>query len=208
MKCDHCNSDYEASYNKWKGRLQKIKKGQKNYCSLKCRLEGRGFSLQQEVECKQCGKSFEKHTARIKKTKNNFCSSSCAGTYTNTHKTTGYRRSKLEAWLEAELENLFPDIHFVFNGKQTINSELDIYIPELKLAFELNGIFHYESIFGDEKLKDIQNNDERKFAACQEAGISLCIIDTSGQKYFKPQTSQKYLDIIAKIILSHIELKP
>ena len=75
------------------------------------------------------------------------------------------------------------------------------------MAFELNGIFHYEPIYGEEKLDKIQNNDERKFAACREAGISLCIIDTSSQKYVKPNTSKKYLDIIIEIINKHTDKK-
>ena len=116
---------------------------------------------------------------------------SCAGTYNNTHKTHGTRRSKLEVWIEEQLTKLYPNLEIHFNQKDTINSELDIYIPSMKIAFELNGIFHYEPIFGEDQLNKIQNNDHRKFAACHEAGISLCVIDTSGQKYFKPKSSQR-----------------
>ena len=79
----------------------------------------------------------------------------------------------------------YPNLEIHYNRKDAINSELDIYIPELELAFELNGIFHYEPIYGAEKLQQIQNNDDRKFQACLEKGISLCIIDTSSLKYFK-----------------------
>jgi GTPase SAR1 family protein len=43
-------------------------------------------------------------------------------------------------------------------------------------------------------------NDVSKTKACHDANIDLCIIDTSQQKYFKPLTSQKYLDIIIDII--------
>jgi len=75
-----------------------------------------------------------------------------------------------------------------------------VVIPTLKLAFELNGIFHYEPIFGSNKLKQIQNNDDRKFQACLEQGIELCLIDTSQQKYFKDVLSLKYLNIIVNII--------
>ena len=134
------------------------------------------------------------------KLKHAFCSRSCSGTYTNTHKNTGSRRSKLEIWLESKLPVLYPDIEFSFNKKEFIGSELDIYLPGLKLGFELNGIFHYEPIYGLGKLDQIKNNDHRKFQACAEIGISLCVIDTSGQKYFKEKTSQKYLEIIQNII--------
>jgi hypothetical protein len=103
-------------------------------------------------------------------------------------------------YLENTLIGLYPDIKFKFNCKKEINSELDIYIPELKLAFELNGIFHYEPIYGTDTLSKIQNNDNRKFQACLENNIELCIIDTSKQSYFKESTSKIYLDIIKQII--------
>ena len=103
-------------------------------------------------------------------------------------------------WDEKKLISLYPTLKIDFNKKNAINSELDIYIPSLKLAFELNGIYHYEPIHGSNKLNQTQNNDQRKFQACYEHGISLCIIDTSKQKYFKENTSQEFLNIIVDII--------
>ena len=169
-------------------------------CSIKCR--NISFKNSIDLNCVNCNKSFIKTISEIKKSKsgNHFCSSSCATTYNNKHKTKGNRRSKLEIYLEVELIKLYPDLEFHFNRKDAINSELDIYIPLLKLAFELNGIFHYESIYGKDKLNQIQNNDNRKFQACIEKGIELCIIDTSQQTYVKEKTSKKYLDIIINII--------
>ncbi len=94
------------------------------------------------------------------------------------------------------------EIHF--NRKDAINAELDIYIPSGNLAFELNGIFHYEPIYGAEKLASIQNNYNRKFKACLEKGIELAFINCSQQKKFKKSTSQKYLNIITSIINSKV----
>jgi hypothetical protein len=68
------------------------------------------------------------------------------------------------------------------------------------LAFELNGIFHYEPIYGEEKLGKVKNNDGRKFQACIERKIELCIIDVSASKKFKPERDKKYLDIIVNLI--------
>jgi hypothetical protein len=170
------------------------------FCSLKCKNES--VTTKQKVNCKNCNKEFQKQQKEIKKFSNHFCSKSCSATYNNTHKTHGIRRSKLEKYLEEQLVRLYPTLHMDFNKKYTINSELDIYIPSLKLAFELNGIFHYEPIHGSEKLTQVQNNDERKFQACAEHNISLCIIDTSKQKYFKESTSKEFLNIITNIINS------
>ena len=136
----------------------------------------------------------------MKRSKNNFCSLSCSTTFNNKNKTTGTRRSKLEIWLESKLPILYPDIEFHFNKKDAIGSELDIYIPSLSLAFELNGIFHYEPIYGSKKLGQIQENDISKSKACHDAQIDLCIIDTSGLTYFKPDNAQKYLVIIDNVI--------
>ena len=168
------------------------------FCSKKCRKinDTKGLS----VNCLQCGKEFTKSLCQIKKSSNHFCSRSCAVTFHNAHKTTGNRRSKLEMWIEHNLTKLYPDLEIHFNQKSAINSELDIYIPSLNLAFELNGIFHYEPIYGIDKLNQIQNNDISKSKACHTSKIDLCIIDTSSQKYVKESTSQKYLDIIINII--------
>lgn len=137
------------------------------------------------------------------KSKKFFCNSSCAASYNNRNKKFGIRRSKLEIWIEEELKKEY-SFEIIFNGKETINSELDIYIPSLSLAFELNGIFHYEPIYGEDKLKNIKNNDDRKFQACLEKNIELCIIDTSSAKVFKPERDRKYLDIVKKIINNKI----
>lgn len=168
------------------------------YCSDSCMSLAR--KTKQKVICKNCSIEFEKFTKEIQKSPNHFCSKSCAATYNNKNKTHGNRRSKLEIWLEEKLASIYPNLEIHFNQKTVIQSELDIYIPSLKLAFELNGIFHYEPIYGENKLNKIQNNDQNKFQACLENGISLCIIDTSMQTYFKPTSSKKYLDIITKII--------
>lgn len=168
------------------------------FCSKECSNKSR--ITKEKVSCQYCQIQFYKTKFQIKKTKNNFCSKSCAATYNNTHKTKGTRISKLEIYLQKELPKLFPNLEFIFNNKEIINSELDIYIPSLNLAFELNGIFHYEPIFGKEKLNQIKNNDNRKFQACLEHNIELCIIDTSSQKYFKPKTSKKFINIIENII--------
>jgi len=197
LKCSVCNIEYQR-YNSWYSSNLKNNPNKKWYCSKKC--EGKDKFVKVNVECKNCNKSFLKLPNQIKKSPNHFCSRSCAATFNNQNKTHGTRRSKLEKWLEEKLSNIYPTLEIHYNKKDTINSELDIYIPSLKLAFELNGIFHYESIYGEEKLKQIKNNDNRKFQACLERGIELCIIDVSKLSYFKPDNAKKYLNIILEIL--------
>lgn len=157
-----------------------------------------------DVRCAHCDKSYQKRSDQYKysisKNKRHFCSRSCVGRYNNAHKTKGINVSKMEIAIQKELLNLYPDMKFIFNSNETIASELDIYIPSLRLAFELNGIFHYEPIFGQEKLDITKNNDKRKFQACFENNIELCIIDISANSYVKPHIVAKYLNIITDVI--------
>jgi hypothetical protein len=197
FKCILCGNTFKRQ-KKEADAVIKGKRSNINFCSVHCTRESKKSSI--TLSCQQCNKQFTKRPSDFKKTKNHFCCQSCAAIYSNTHKITGNRRSKLEKWIEKQLLLILPDLHIDYNKKDAINSELDIYIPSLKLAFELNGIFHYEPIYGGNKLKSIKTNDTRKFQACLEQGIELCIIDISHQKYFKTNTSKVFLDIIVNII--------
>ena len=179
------------------------RKDQHSFCSIQCVGKSRIGKFQQKriiKPCLHCGKLVSKILSQAQKTPNFFCNCSCAATYNNTHKTKGNRRSRLEKFIEEQLSLIFPDLLILYNNKDTINSELDIYVPLLSLAFELNGIFHYEPIYGQKKLASIQNNDKRKIQACLEQKIELCIIDATHLKYFKPEKAQKYLNIVTSLI--------
>jgi hypothetical protein len=202
FECEYCKSKFTVLQKMVKHDIFKRKRTSFNYCSNECKHKA--ATKGKIYYCTQCNKEIYKTPADLshknRKSNNVFCDSKCSGIYNSQHKTTGTRRSKLEKWLETKLIDLYPNLIFDFNKTSTINAELDIYIPSLKLAFELNGPFHYEPIFGQEKLSQIQNNDQRKFQACLEQNIELCIIDTSKQKYFKEKTCLPFLEIIINII--------
>lgn len=191
FRCEQTVSRLKANIN------HNLRNNRKLFCTKKCQCssikDGRT-----ETKCANCKKVLYL-TNSILKT-NNFCTKSCAAVYNNTHKTHGTRRSKLELWLETKLTIKYFNQEIHFNRKDTINSELDIYFPDIKLAFELNGIYHYEPIHGVNLLSKIQTNDTRKFQACLERGIELCIIDTSHQKIFKEHTGIQFLEIITNIV--------
>jgi hypothetical protein len=215
--CEICNKEFEKKFGLIGHKAWHVKRSGSELIKNKERwnkIKQDNISkyLENPQKCKQCNCiiDYDKYLRKcadkkyeLKKDKNNynfFCSNSCAATYNNTHKTKGNRKSKLEYYLESKLKNLYPDLEIHFNRKDAINSELDIYIPSLRLAFELNGIFHYEAIYGENKLNQIQNNDKRKFQACLEQNIELCIIDASKLKYFKESNAEPYFKIVNNII--------
>lgn len=161
------------------------------------------------VTCKNCNIVFLKLYNEAKRYTNNYCTRSCAAIYNNKHRTHGGNVSKLELYLQKELitqnnkgsyllhnNKLLLD----FNNRLMCNGyELDIYIPNLKLAFEINGIFHYKPIFGQDKLNNIIRKDVLKNKLCKENGITLITIKDTSHKF-----SSKYGDIIFNIIDNHI----
>jgi hypothetical protein len=197
--CKQCKNNFEIDERFFKNKKKRNGIGSE-FCSNSCRGKFRSDICTKVVKCRNCEIEVVKKLSGLKsKVGNSFCSKSCSATYNNKNKKIGTRRSKLETWVENELNKIY-DFKIIYNGKEAINGELDIYIPSLNLAFELNGIFHYEAIYGEDKLNKIRNNDSRKYQACFENKIELCIIDVSGSKNFKPERDKKYLDIIISII--------
>ncbi len=197
-ECKNCNSIFNIKRCDAKRSIKGTRKN--DFCSPKCVVEYKIKNGNIECECLNCKKLFMKYKHATIKYPNHFCSRSCSATFNNKNKKTGTRRSKLEKWLEQKLNSLYPDLQIHYNRKDAINSELDIYIPSLKLAFELNGVFHYEPIYGKDKLRQIENNDNRKFQACLEKQIELCIIDVSKLSYFKESNAIPYLNIILEVL--------
>lgn len=198
-RCDHCQIEFLRSIKDENNRARKGCIGV--FCSRKC------SNLAQKINnidciCTNCNKLFIRVKSGL--SKNNFCSSSCAATYNNKHKTHGTRRSKLEFYIEEQLRTDFPDLVILCNKKEYIGSELDFYFPQLYLAIELNGIFHYEPIYGQNKLDKIQNNDKQKSMRCYEVGIEFCVIDVSQCKYLSKYNKQKYYNIVKNLVAQNI----
>lgn len=195
-ECYSCKSIfYKIKYDIQKSLSNTMHKSK--FCSSKC------MQTKQKVHCKHCNFEFLKLPNQIKKTKNHFCSRTCAGTYNALNKTHGQRRSKVETFLEESLSSKYPNLQIEYNKKTVIQSELDIYIPSLKIGFEINGIFHYKPIYGQEKFKKIQANDRLKKRLCEENKILLYTIDISKLNYFRSDRAQQYLTQVSNIIELH-----
>lgn len=198
VTCSFCGQIYTAL----KHNLAKDLKQNKTtrFCSRECLDLYRGYVPPQKVNCKHCKTTFVKKNKDIERSPNNFCSRSCAASYNNKHKTHGIRRSKLEIYLEEFLTTNYPHVKVLYNDKSTIGSELDFYFPELRFAIELNGIFHYEPIYGVDKFEKIVDNDKQKVAKCRELGIELAIIDSSKISYLTPKKKKEVSDIVVKLL--------
>lgn len=199
-QCYQCSNEFFTK----KREIMYSIRGKKNtakFCSKKCRILSDVKKI--KLNCTNCNIEFEKIPSEVGS--NNFCSRSCAGHFNSRNKSNGSRRSKLEKWLEEQLTILYPNLIVDYNKTNAVGYELDIYIPSLNVAFELNGVFHYEPIYGVNKLEKIKKNDFSKSKLCHDMKIDLCVINTSAQKYVKPSNSKKYLDIITEIIDGRIQ---
>lgn len=153
-------------------------------------------NLPKQVSCKRCNILFMKQIKEIKKSKNNFCSSKCSTIYNNEHRKTGNRISKLEMFLQKNLTGFY----FEYNNRTICNGlELDIFIPTLNLAIEINGIVHYKPIYGNDKYNKIIEKDELKKNICYDKCIELIIIKDESLK-FNTEYGEYILNIIYKSI--------
>ena len=169
------------------------------FCSVVCGNRYAKHTITYKCDC--CGKEFylPKHLNKVDGA-HHFCSKSCSAKYNNRHKKYGVRTSKLEDFLSKKIKEEYTEIVFLRNNKEAVGSELDFYFPELNLAFEINGIFHYKPVYGEEKFRLILENDKKKKEDCEKEGIELFVIDVSGQKMFKESTSLVFLKKIESIL--------
>ena len=203
MLCLHCDRLFLLE----KHRVQRaVERGTGKYCSQTCARHARRTS--QEVYCANCNTLFRKHGVELKRTGNHFCSRSCSAQFNNRHKNLGAgRRSKAETYLSELIRHDFPSLKIIQNDRALLPSglEVDIIIPRLKLAIELNGPIHYFPLFGDEKLAKIRAADILKQVEIQTAGYSLLVIDISAYGYFKKakaMLNQYYVSHIRPLLAS------
>lgn len=157
------------------------------------------------MNCHYCNKEMEKSHKDIIDNlgKNLFCSKSCRMTFfnLNTKKTYGCRKSYAETFLTSLIKDKYPNLEVRENVRDILDSklELDIYIPSLKLAIELNGPVHYFPIYGEGKLKNCQDRDIRKQIEIQDKKLNLMVVNIS-----KINTKKKTEEFLTKVFNEQI----
>lgn len=203
LTCFVCQKQYYSPLNFYNLR-KKRNSNAHDFCSHNCHNQSR--KIESSVTCDECGISFAKRPSQITKTKHNFCTKSCSAIYRNKHKVTGTRRSKLEVFIERQILQHFPHIKCNFNDHIGIGSELDIYFPILKLAIQINGVTHYQPIYGQNKLDKIKLGDENKRLICKNNDIKLFEIDVSKDISFESTKDKRWIEI-QSIINDWLQIK-
>ena len=169
-----------------------ISRYSKSFCSKLCSADFR--NTQCDVECLICKKNFKKNLCRTITNPRHCCSLVCFRVLQKYFKNWGSNRSKLEIEVEFALKKIF---HFeILFNKKTIGYELDIDIPCLDLAIEINGPTHYKVIFDEEKLLRTQKLDKEKAAECLRLNKHLIVINVSEDKHLKRVRQQRINEII------------
>ena len=200
-KCPHCQIFFNRRIRDIRASLR-MQRYNSVGCSRKCTQQANKKSI--DTKCKTCNKSLTVFPYTVKKRQYVFCSHSCSATYNNKHKTKGFRVSKLEKYIVQKIEQAYGNI-CIQNTRSILESglELDIYIPSLQLAFEINGIHHYKPIHGYINFNKTKLNDSIKVCECLKQNITLIIIDTSLQMKFTTESSSEYWKIVREKIESY-----
>jgi len=191
LNCDHCKKTFDMKLGH-----HKFRKGygtKKFFCSKDCQNKSQitGVNDLLDTICTYCNNPIKRVRRLIEKTDIHFCNRHCQGNYYS--KTFGSnKRSLLEKKIEEYIKKDYPLLNVIFGDReQCYTMELDIYVPSLNLAFEINGPIHHKPIYGEEPLKTIQNKDNIKQKICKTKNINLVIINDV-LNYYKDNSKEIY----------------
>lgn len=211
VKCDQCNKTYKISQAAYNRRL-KVDPNHKFYCSKKCHNNAlckneHRYYTKYITKCDYCGKDIIRTGWQLEQTKYplHFCCRKHQGRYLLLLGIFTKTRSCLEEKIENYIKQNYSNINVKFNDREVcFGYELDIYFPDLKIAFEINGPLHSKNIFGTVLLKEIQKRDKLKKKICLSKHIKLIVVDAK-MNYNKNNNA---LQIFEKYIMPYLSNKP
>lgn len=196
--CVLCNKEFTRT----KKRIQLYLKRSGNnagYCSRACANKARINHV--FLPCEECSKVSKKRAYDVNHNKHVFCSCACHAKYKNKNKKGGINRSAIEIHIESLIRSAFPALNLICNDHTILDGqELDFYFPTLKFAIELNGITHYEPIYGLDRFTRSLDSDKRKMIKCYEKGIELAVIDISAAKTLTKKWKQIYWNEVNSLL--------
>jgi len=86
------------------------------------------------------------------------------------------------------------------------NQEIDISIPSLKVAIEVQGPAHFFPFYGEKKLKQRQEGDNRKYERLEKLGWKLYCVGAAMQ--ISRQQVESQCDVIIRELLGFENWKP
>jgi hypothetical protein len=100
-----------------------------------------------------------------------------------------------------ELTIIYPEREILYNNRELLGGlEIDIFVVDIKLAIELNGVFHYKPIHGQDRLIRCQQSDQIKESLCWQKGYELVVVNNCFINYFNEDLGRIVLDKVVGII--------
>lgn len=216
----YCSKSCSAKNNKngmlakGKHRPQQEKFYLRSYMNFELTIEGDSSAIERirlpsvwlKIPCGGCGAILDRTEADIKQCKHGkpYCSKSCRMKHYNHHilERSSNQRSKAEDILASFIKTDFPDLEIVTNDRKFLPSglEIDINIPSMRLAIELNGPVHYMPIYGEERLHKVQAKDAQKHLEIHQKGLTLIVLDIS-----RLNSTKKQLEFLTKHYTDNIK---
>lgn len=93
------------------------------------------------------------------------------------------------------------------NPKTNKALELDIYIPDINLAIEVDGPMHRVSCYGEKRLLSQIINDKIKNSCCEEKGITLIRLNTDlfSNDYIRATLSEALQNVTSDSVVENVQ---